>query len=148
MKVLLTKDVKGLGKAGEVHEVKDGYGKNFLVGKGLALHATQEILAKHAAQEKKRLENEAKEIERLKALALKLDKLEIIIKKKIGQNNHLFGAVTKDEIAHALLEQHNIEIDKKHIVSKENIKTIGEHSVDFKLGHALHASLHVDVVGE
>ena len=148
MKVLLLKDVKGLGKAGEVHEVKDGYGKNFLVGKGLALHATNEILAKHAAQERKRKEEEAQEIEDLKALAVKLDKLEIVITKKIGQNNHLFGAVTKDEIAHALQEQHGIEIDKKHIVSKENIKSVGEHDVDFKLGHGLHATLHVDVVGE
>ena len=148
MKVLLLKDVKGLGKAGEVHEVKDGYGKNFLVGKGLALHATNEILAKHAAQERKRKEEEAQEIEDLKALAVKLDKLEIVITKKIGQNNHLFGAVTKDEIAQALQEQHGIEIDKKHIVSKENIKSVGEHDVDFKLGHGLHATLHVDVVGE
>ncbi len=148
MKVLLTKDVKDLGKAGEVHEVKDGYGKNFLIGKGLALHATQEILARHAAQEKKRKAEEAQEIAELKELALKLDKLEIIIKKKLGQNKHLFGAVTKDEIAHALLEQHQIEIDKKHIVSKENIKTVGEHDIDFKLGHGLHATLHVDVIGE
>ena len=148
MKVLLLKDVKGLGKAGEVHEVKDGYGKNFLVGKGLALHATNEILAKHAAQERKRKEEEAQEIADLKALAVKLDKLEIVITKKIGQNNHLFGAVTKDEIAQALQEQHGIEIDKKHIVSKENIKSVGEHDVDFKLGHGLHATLHVDVVGE
>ena len=148
MKVLLVKDVNGLGKAGEIKDVKDGYGQNFLIGKGFAKHATNDVLAKHAAQERKHKENEAKEIEELKALALKLDKLEIIIKKKVGQNNHLFGAVTKDEIAHALQEQHGIEIDKKHIVSKENIKTIGEHDVDFKLGHGLHATLHVDVVGE
>ncbi|WP_345991902.1 50S ribosomal protein L9 [Sulfurimonas sp. HSL-1716] len=148
MKVLLTKDVKGLGKAGEVKEVKDGYGKNFLIGKGLAQHATNDVLARHAAQERKRKENEAQEIAELKALALKLDKLEIVITKKIGQNNHLFGAVTKDEIANALQEQHGIEIDKKHIVSKENIKTVGEHDIDFKLGHGLHATLHVDVVGE
>ena len=148
MKVLLTKDVKGLGKAGEIKEVKDGYGKNFLIGKGLALHATNEVIAKHAAQERKRKEDEAQEVEDLKALAQKLDKLEIVITKKIGQNNHLFGAVTKEEIAAALKEQHDIEIDKKHIVSKENIKTVGEHDIDFKLGHGLHATLHVDVVGE
>ena len=148
MKVLLLKDVKDLGKAGEIKDVKDGYGQNFLIGKGFALHATQDVIAKHAAQERKRKEVEAQEIEELKALALKLDKLEIIITKKLGQNKHLFGAVTKDEIAHALLEQHKIEIDKKHLVSKENIKTVGEHNIDFKLGHGLHATLHVDVVGE
>ncbi|MBU0633386.1 50S ribosomal protein L9 [bacterium] len=148
MKVLLTKDVKGLGKAGEIKEVKDGYGQNFLIGKGFAKQATNEVLARHAAQERKRQEDEAQEIAELKALAVKLDKLEIVITKKLGQNNHLFGAVTKDEIAHALQEQHAVVIDKKHIVSKENIKTIGEHDIDFKLGHGLHATLHVDVVGE
>jgi large subunit ribosomal protein L9 len=148
MKVLLIKDVKGLGKTGEVKEVKDGYGQNFLIGKGFAKHATNDVLAKHAAQERKRKEDERQALEELKALASKLDKLEIIVTKKLGKNNHLFGAVTKDEIAHALQEQHNIEIDKKHITSKENIKTVGEHDIDFKLGHGLHATLHVEVVGE
>ena len=148
MKVLLIKDVKGLGKTGEVKEVKDGYGQNFLIGKGFAKHATNDVLAKHAAQERKRKEDERQALEELKALASKLDKLEIIVTKKLGKNNHLFGAVTKDEIAHALQEQHNIEIDKKHITSKENIKTVGEHDIDFKLGHGLHATLHVEIVGE
>jgi large subunit ribosomal protein L9 len=148
MKVLLIKDVKSLGKAGEVKEVKDGYGKNFLIGKGFAKHATAKILAQHKEDE---LTAEAKlksEIEVLNEMSKKLDKAEIIITKKLGQNGHLFGAITKDEIAHALLEQHNIEIDKKHITDKVAIKTIGEHDLDFKLGHGLHATLHVDIQGE
>ena len=148
MKVLLTKDVKGLGKAGEIKEVKDGYGQNFLIGKGFAKLATDAVVRQHAAGERKKAENEAQEIAELKALAEKLDKLEIVISKKMGSNGHLFGAVTKDEIAHALEEQHSIKIDKKHINSKATIKSIGEHDLDFKLGHALHATLHVDVVGE
>ncbi len=148
MKVLLTKDVKGLGKKGEIHEVKDGYGKNFLIGKGQALHATNEVIRKHAANEKKKVENEKAEIEELKILSSKLDKLKIKIIKKLGKNGHLFGAVTKDEIAHALKEQEDIDIDKKHINSKNNIKTTGSHDLDFKLGHALHATLHIEVVGE
>lgn len=148
MKVLLIKDVKSLGKKGEVKEVKDGYGKNFLIGKGFAKHATEEILAQHRAQEKQKAEDEAAEIAKLKAIATKLDKAEIIITKKLGQNGHLFGAITKDEVAHALLEQHNIEIDKKHITDKVAIKTVGEHDLDLKLGHAIHATLHVDVQGE
>lgn len=148
MKVLLIKDVKGLGKAGEVKEVKDGYGKNFLIGKGFAKHATREVLAKHAAYERKRKEDEQKELEHLKALSAQLEKLKIDIAKKIGKNNHLFGAVTKEEVVQELQSQHNIEIDKKHIVSKENIKTTGEHTVDLKLGHGLKATLHVNVTGE
>jgi large subunit ribosomal protein L9 len=148
MKVLLIKDVKSLGKAGEVKEVKDGYGKNFLIGKGFAKHATQEIITQHKEDEKVAAENLANEIASLKNLAVKLDKAEIIITKKLGQNGHLFGAITKDEVAHALLEQHKIEIDKKHITDKVAIKTIGEHDLDLKLGHAIHATLHVDVQGE
>ena len=148
MKVLLIKDVKSLGKAGEVKEVKDGYGKNFLIGKGFAKHATEEIVAQHKADEAQKAADEATEIEKLKAIAVTLDKAEIIITKKLGQNGHLFGAVTKDEVAHALLDQHKIEIDKKHITDKTAIKTVGEHDLDLKLGHGIHATLHVDVQGE
>ncbi len=148
MKVLLIKDVKSLGKKGEVKEVKDGYGKNFLIGKGFARHATPEILAQHAQDEVIVAENLEKEVSVLREIAKQLDKAEIIITKKLGQNGHLFGSVTKEEIAVALKEQHNIEIDKKHINEKQAIKTIGEHDLDFKLGHGLHATLHVDVQGE
>ena len=148
MKVLLIKDVKSLGKAGEVKEVKDGYGKNFLIGKGFAKHATEEIIAQHKADEAQAKADLADEIATLNTMAEKLDKLEIIITKKLGQNGHLFGAITKDEIAHALSEQHSIDIDKKHITDKVAIKTVGEHNLDLKLGHGIHATLHVDVQGE
>lgn len=148
MKVLLIKDVKSLGKKGEVKEVKDGYGKNFLIGKGFARAATPEILEQHKQDELIVAENLEKEVNILKEIAVKLDKAEIIITKKLGQNGHLFGSVTKDEIAVALLKQHNIEIDKKHITEKSAIKTVGEHNLDFKLGHGLHATIHVDVQGE
>jgi large subunit ribosomal protein L9 len=148
MKVLLIKDVKSLGKAGEVKEVKPGYGQNFLIKKGFAKPATPEIIAEHEAELKRKAQEEAAELARLKEMAEKLDKLEIVITKKIGQNGHLFGAVTKDEIAHALKEQHDIDIDKKHITDKKVIKSVGEHEVDLKLGHGIHATLHVDVQGE
>ena len=73
MKVLLTKDVKSLGKAGEIKEVADGYGKNFLIGKGLALHATTEVLNRWKSEQKRAAENEAKEIATAKELAEKLN---------------------------------------------------------------------------
>jgi large subunit ribosomal protein L9 len=148
MKVLLIKDVKSLGKAGEIKEVKDGYGKNFLIGKGFAKHATADVLEAHKAEEAQKAEDEAKEIALLKAMAVKLDKLKIVIHKKLGETGHLFGSVTKDEVAQALLEQHDIEIDKKHIDTKTNIKMIGAHDLDLKLGHGIHAALHVEVVGD
>lgn len=148
MNVLLIKDVKSLGKAGEVKEVKPGYGQNFLIKKGFAKPATPEIIAEHEAELKRKAEEEAAEIARLKEIAQKLEKLEVIITKKVGDNGHLFGAITKEEVANALKEQHDIEIDKKAITDKTAIKTIGEHDLDLKLGHGIHAKLHVDVQGE
>jgi len=148
MKVLLIKDVKSLGVAGEVKEVKDGYGKNFLIGKGFAKAATPEILEQHRLDEAKKAADLAADIALQKENALKLEKAEVIITKKMGDNGHLFGAITKHEVAHALKEQHGIEIDKKHITDKKTIKTIGEHDLDLKLGHGIHAVLHIDVQGE
>ena len=147
MKVLLIKDVKSLGKVGEIKEVKDGYGKNFLIAKGFAKHATPEIIEEHQKMMAQKEAEEKAELERLKELAKQLDKLEIVVKKKVGENGHLFGAVTKEEIAEALKTEHGIEIDKKHITDKKAIKTVGEHTLDLKLGHGIHATLHVDVEG-
>lgn len=148
MKVLLTKDVKGVGKSGEIKEVADGYGKNFLIGKGLALAATNEVIKKYEADQRKKAANDAAEIERLNAIKTKLADINVVISKKLGNSGHLFGAVTKDEIADALLKQHGIEIDKKELDAKHGIKTVGQHDLDLKLGHGIHATLHLEIKGE
>ena len=147
MKVLLLKDVSGTGKAGEVKEVKDGYGKNFLIGKGLALHATNEVLAKYRAEQKRKAEKEAQEIADAKELAEKLDSTKLTIRHKIGANGHLIGSVTNKEISESLKEQFSIEIDKKNISLKSKIKTADLFDADCKLGHSIHATLKVDVIG-
>ena len=148
MKVLLTKDVKSLGKAGEIKEVADGYGKNFLIGKGLALHATTEVLNRYNAEQKKLAENEAKEISIAKELAEKLNATKLTIKHKIGANGHLIGSVTNKEISESLETQFSILLDKKNISLDKKIKGVGIYEVDCKLGHAIHASLKVDIIGE
>ena len=148
MKVLLTKDVKSLGKAGEIKEVADGYGKNFLIGKGLALHATTEVLNRYKAEQKKLAENEAKEISIAKELAEKLNATKLTIKHKIGANGHLIGSVTNKEISESLETQFSIMLDKKNISLDKKIKGVGIYEVDCKLGHAIHASLKVDIIGE
>jgi large subunit ribosomal protein L9 len=148
MKVLLIKDVKTLGKAGELKEVADGYGKNFLIGKGLALHATTEVLNRYKAEQKKAAENEAKEIVAAKELAEKLNATKLTIKHKIGANGHLIGSVTNKEIAEALHNQFSIEIDKKNISVDKKFKSVGVYEVDCKLGHSIHATLKVDIIGE
>lgn len=148
MKVLLTKDVKGVGKSGEIKEVADGYGKNFLIGKGLALLATHEVLKKYESEQKKKAANEAAEVEKLNVIKTTLADLKVVITKKLGNTGHLFGSVTKEEIADALMAQHHIEIDKKEIDTKAGIKTVGNHDLDLKLGHGIHATLHLEIKGE
>ncbi|MGA9046237.1 50S ribosomal protein L9 [Sulfuricurvum sp.] len=148
MKVLLTKDVKGVGKSGEIKEVADGYGKNFLIGKGLALAATHEVLKKYESDQKKKAAQDAAEIERLNGIKTQLADIKVVITKKLGNTGHLFGSVTKEEIADALLAQHGIEIDKKELDAKHGIKTTGLHELDLKLGHGIHATLHVEIKGE
>lgn len=148
MKVLLKKDVKGLGKAGEVKEVKDGYGKNFLIGNGLALHATNEVLKKHEAGLRRQAAEDAEELERLKEVEKVLAKTQLQIKRKLGANGSLFGAVTKEEIASELQTQHNIEIDKKTIEIKNAIKTTGLFEITIKLGHGIHAPFKLEIIGE
>ena len=148
MKVLLIKDVKTLGKAGELKEVADGYGKNFLIGKGLALHATTEVLNRYKAEQKKLAENEAKEIAAAKELAEKLNATKLTVKHKIGANGHLIGSVTNKEISESLEQQFSIMIDKKHISVEKKFKTVGIYEVDCKLGHGIRATLKVDIIGE
>ena len=148
MKVLLTKDVKSLGKAGKIKEVADGYGKNFLIGKGLALHATTEVLNRWKSEQKRAAENEAKEIATAKELAEKLNATKLTIKHKVGANGHLIGSVTNKEIAESLEDQFSIMLDKKNISLDKKIKSVGIYEVDCKLGHAIHASLKVDIIGE
>ena len=148
MKVLLIKDVKTLGKAGELKEVADGYGKNFLIGKGLALHATTEVLNRYKAEQKRAAENEAKEIATAKELAEKINATKLTIKHKIGANGHLIGSVTNKEISESLEVQFSIMLDKKHISLEQKIKSVGIYEVDCKLGHAIHATLKVDIIGE
>ena len=148
MKVLLLKDVSGTGKAGEVKEVKDGYGKNFLIGKGLALHATNEVLAKYRAEQKRKEQKEAQEIADAKKLSEELNSTKLTIKHKIGANGHLIGSVTNKEISEALKSQFSIELDKKAISLKSKIKAEGTFEADCKLGHAIHATLSVVVIGE
>ncbi|WP_286005889.1 50S ribosomal protein L9 [Campylobacter avium] len=144
MKVLLIKDVKALGKAGEVKEVKDGYGQNFLIAKGFAKAATTEVLRKYESDKKKEAENLRFELANLEKLKEELAKITISISKPLGANGHLFGGVTKDEIANALKEQKNIELDKKSL-ELPSIKELGTYDISAKLGHSIQANFKLEV---
>ena len=146
MKVLLIKEVKSLGKVGDIKEVKDGYGQNFLIGKGFAKLATPEVIANWKEEQERRereLQNELKRIESEKSI---LEKETIKIEKSIAPVG-IKGSVGNADIAKAIENQFGIKVDKKHINLKKAIKSTGVHEVDTKLGHGIHATLRVEVVG-
>ena len=146
MKVLLIKAVKTLGKAGEIKEVKDGYGQNFLIGKGLAKLATPDVVEQWKAEQEELARNLRDELSRLEAEKITLEKTTVRIEKASAPVG-IQGSVGNGDIAKAIEEQLNIEIDKKHIDLKKAIKTTGIHEVDAKLGHGIHATLKVEVAG-
>ena len=146
MKVLLIKDVKTLGKAGEIKEVKDGYGQNFLIGKGLAKLATPEVVENWKAEQDRMAKELADDLERLEAEKIKLEAVTIRIEKQSAPVG-IKGSVGNADISAAIAEQLNIDLDKKHINLKKALKSTGIHEVDSKLGHGIHAALKVEVVG-
>lgn len=148
MKVLLIKDVKSLGKVGEVKEVKDGYGKNFLIGKGFAKHATPEVLKEWEEEQKNLKEALEEEIKEAQEIKDKIDSFKFTIKHKVGANGHLIGSVTSKEIQEAMYEQADIVIAKKQISLKNKIKSIGIFEADCKLGNGIHAIAKIDVIEE
>jgi large subunit ribosomal protein L9 len=146
MKVLLIKDVKTLGKAGEIKEVKDGYGQNFLIGKGLAKLATPDVVENWKAEKERKEKEHKEEMARLEAEKIVLEQKTIKIEKPNAPVG-IQGSVGNGDISDAVMQQCDINIDKKQINLKKALKSTGVHEVDVKLGHAIHATLKVEVVG-
>jgi large subunit ribosomal protein L9 len=146
MKVLLIKDVKALGKTGEIKDVKDGYGQNFLVAKGLAKIATPDVVANWKAEQERIAKELKDDLERLTKEKAVFEEATIRIEKPIAPVG-IKGSVGNADISKAIKEQLNIVLDKKHINLKRALKSTGIHDVDAKLGHGIHATLKVEVVG-
>ncbi|WDV45862.1 50S ribosomal protein L9 [Clostridiaceae bacterium M8S5] len=146
MKVILLQDVKGLGKKGDVVKAKDGYVRNFLFPKNLAKEATAGNIKVLDQQKKAKDHREEELLNQAKELADNLSKLTVTIKSKSGDKGRLFGSITTKDISDLLFEQHKIKIDKKKIIMKDNIKTLGSSSVEIKLHPKVKAKLTVDVV--
>ena len=143
MKVILTADVKPLGKKGDVVDVADGYGKNFLIKKGLAQAATASTI--HEAAQKKASQefHKAEEVKALKALAAELDGKSVVVKIKAGENGKVFGSVTAANVAAALVEA-GYDIDKKKI-KMENVKMLGSFPAEIRLMENVTAKITVCV---
>ena len=148
MIVILNKDVKGTGKAGDVVKVSDGYARNMLIPKGLATEATQGNIRHLEKQKAIAAEKKAEEKAAAKKQAEKIGKLTVTIKTKAGDGGKIFGSITSTDIPEGLKSQHGIEVDKKKIQLSSPIKQTGEMSVDIKLYSEVSAELKVKVEAE
>ena len=145
LEVILTKDVEKLGKAGELVRVKPGYGRNYLLPRGLALLATRGNIAQLEHHRRAIAAEQAKIHERNVAQAKQLESASVSIPRKAGEDDKLFGSVTNKDIAEALAAQ-NIDVDRKLIRLDGPIKAVGEHKVHVRFSADVSVELQVDVI--
>ena len=148
MKVILSADVKGQGKKGEMIEVSEGYARNYLLPRNLAVKATADNMNALKLKEQAKKAQMEREKEQAKAYAKQLGASVVKVRAKGGENGKLFGSVTSKEISEALKEQHGITLEKNRIVLEENIKSFGSYEVKCKLGYEISGTIHVLVVEE
>ena len=146
MKVIFQQDVRGQGKKGEMKEVSDGYARNYLLPRNLAVEANKDNLNALALKEKAKKAQEAKEKAAAMENAQRLKEIVTTIRAKAGANGKLFGAVTSQEISEALKEQAGIEIEKNKIVQGDPIKAYGSYQVRAKLGYEISGNVNLTVV--
>ena len=145
MKVILLQDVKGKGKKGQMLEVSDGYARNFMLPKKLAIEATADAINTMKMNDKATQERIAREKAAALEVSKKLRGLTLVVKAKGGGAGKLFGAVTNDAIANALKANAGIELDKRKIVISDPIKNVGTYTVQCKLGYEITAPLTVKI---
>jgi large subunit ribosomal protein L9 len=146
MKVILQQDVKGHGKKGQMVEVSDGYGRNFLLPRKLAVEATAENVNTMKMQDKAKKAKEAEEKAQAQAIAEQLKNCQVKISAKAGQGGRLFGSVTSKEISESLKEQQELDLNKTNIVLPDPIKSFGTFGVKCKLGPEITGTINVLVV--
>jgi len=147
MKVILTKDLENLGKAGALVEVKPGYGRNYLLPRQLAVPATAKNVRQLDHEKSGILARAARHRSSMDAMAKKISAIELKFARKAGEQDKLFGSVTSKDIHDRLVEQ-GYEIDRKQIHLPEPLKTIGDHEVEVKLHPDVTAKLKVAIAGE
>lgn len=145
MKVILLQDIKNVGKKDEIINANDGYARNFLFPKKMAIEATKDNLLKLQAKKDSEKHRKNLEIEANKKIAENIEKMVLELKVKSGENGRTFGGITSKEISEELKKQFNIQIDKKKITMKETIKNLGRYNVDIKFGDGVVAKLTINV---
>ena len=148
MKVILKADIKGVGKKDEVINASDGYARNFLFPKNLAVEANAENMSKLKAKQDSNAFKKSQEKEEAKKIAEKLSKILLKIPVKAGENGKIFGGVSAKEVSDLLKEEYKIEVDKKKIELKETIKTLGVRTLTIKLYEGVIGNLKIDVISK
>ena len=148
MKVILLQDVKKIGKKGDVINTSDGYARNFLFPKNLAVEANAENMSKLKAKQDSNAFKKSQEKEEAQKIADKLSKILMKVQVKAGENGKIFGGVSSKEIAENLEKQYNIKVDKKKIDLKETIKTLGMFTIEIKLYEGVVGKLKIDVISK
>jgi len=141
VKVVLTQDVKGTGKAGETKDVSDGYARHFLIPKKLAQPASRGAEAQLERQKSTAAQREQRELADARELARKLESAQVVLKLRSGKDGKLFGAVTNADVAAALKQQHGIVLDRRKIEFEEPVKAMGPGSAHVKLHHEVTARI-------
>lgn len=147
MKVILKDDVESLGEKGDIVKVKGGHARNYLIPRGLALEATPGNIKSLEAEKKHQARKIEKEIEAANAVLKKIDGAELKLKVKAGEGK-LYGAVTTKDIAELVSKEKGVELDKKKVMLKDNIKTLGKYEIAIKLHKEVEAKITVEVEGE
>ena len=145
IKVILKETIKGVGKKDEIVEVKDGYANNFLFSQNKAIPATPENINKLNSKNEKIKKNHDNDVRKANELKEQLNSKEIVLKVKAGNNGKVFGSVGGKEIAEAIKEQLNIDIDKKKVSTDARMKELGSHTVELKLHSEVKGSIKVKV---
>ena len=145
MKVILLQDVKGQGKKGQLIEASDGYARNFLLPRKLAVEATADAMNTKKMNDKATQERIAREKAEALDTSKKLREMTVVVKAKGGGAGRLFGSVTSQEIADALAKSSGIKLDKRKIVIADTIKSVGTYTVTCKLGYEINAPLTVKI---
>ena len=148
MKVILKADIKGVGKKNEVVNASDGYARNFLFPKNLAVEATAENMQKLNSQNQAKQYRKDVEKEQSQAIAKKLESITVDVKVQAGENGKIFGSVSSKEIAESLEKQYKITIDKKKIELKEPIKVLGIRTIDVKLFEGVIGKIKINVIAQ
>lgn len=145
MKVILQQDIKGKGKRGQMIEVSDGYARNYMLPRKLAVEANADNVNTMRMNDKAQQEKRQREREEAFAISNRMKEIMVTVYAKGGGAGRLFGSVTTQEIADALQKEHGIALDKRKIVLEESIKTVGTYTVKCKLGYEITAELKVRI---